>query len=127
MGAALDLKNPDGVGFLHHFIRRRVIRRDVGQIEGPSPFAAEFKGILHHGHHAEPEQVHFYDAEIFTIILVPLRHDAAGHGGIFQRHKGTQFPLADNHPARMLAEMPRQSVNGLIQRDEGRQARMSFR
>src|SRR5207237_196937 len=68
-----------------------------------------------------------HDAEIFAIVLIPLRHDAPWHRGIFQRHKRTQFPLANNHAARMLAEMPRQSVDGLIERDESRHARMRFR
>ena len=127
LGAALDLKNADRVGVLHHLVGRRVIRRDVGQIEGPAALAAKLERILHHRHHPEPEQVHFHDAKIFAIVLVPLRHDTPRHRGIFQRHKGTQFPLANDHAARMLAEMPRQSVNGLIERDERRHARMGFR
>ena len=105
--AALDLKNADRVGFLHHFMRRRIIRGEVGEIEWAPALAAELEGILHYRHHAEPEQIHLHDAEIFTIILVPLRHDPARHRGIFQRHKRTEFSLANNHPARMLTEVPR--------------------
>ena len=120
-------KTPIVSALLHHFIGRPIIRGDVSQIERPPAFAAKLEGILHHRHHPEPEQVHLHDPEILAIILVPLRHDPARHRGIFQRDKGTEFSLANNHPARMLAEVARQSVNGLIERDEGRQARMPFR
>ena len=53
LGAALNLKDADGVGSLHHFKSLRVIFGDVGQIERPSSFTAEFKRILHDRHHAE--------------------------------------------------------------------------
>ena len=108
-------------------IGRGVILRNVREIERPPAFAAKLEGILHHRHHAEAEQIDFHDAEIFAIVLVPLRDDPAGHGGILQRHEGAQFVLANNHPAGMLAEMARQSVNRLIQPNEGRHARMRFR
>src|SRR4029077_20757711 len=38
------------------------------------------------------------------------------------RHKRTEFVLADNHAAGMLAKMPRQSINRVIQPDECRHA-----
>src|SRR5207253_11132646 len=53
--------------------------------------------------------------------------DAAGHRCIFQRHERTEFVLTNNHAPGMLAEMPRQSVNRLIQTDERRHSRMRFR
>ena len=113
--AAFDLENADRVGLLHHLESRRVIFRDVREIERPAAFATKFKRILHHRHHAEAEQIDFHDAEIFAIILVPLRDDPARHGRIFQRHKRAEFVLANNHPAGVLPEMPRQSVDRVIQ------------
>ena len=87
---ALNLKDADGVGSLHHFKSFGIIFGDVSQIERPSSFTAEFKRILHDRHHAESKEVDLHDAEIFAIILVPLRHDAAGHGRVFQRDKGDE-------------------------------------
>ena len=77
--AALDLKYTDRVGVLHHLVSRRVIRRDVGEVEWLAAFAAKLERVLHHRHHTESEQIHFHDAEIFAVVLVPLRHDAPRH------------------------------------------------
>ncbi len=124
--AALDLKNTDGVRVLHDLESRGVVFRNVGKIERSAAFTAQFKCVLHDRHHAEPKQIHFHDAKVFAIVLVPLREDAARHGRIFQRHKRAQFILTDDHATRMLTEMTRQSVNRLIQIDERRHARMFF-
>ena len=124
---ALDLKNADRVGLLHHLVGGGVILRDVGEIERPPAFAAKLEGILHHRHHAQAEQIDLHDPEIFAIVLVPLRDDPARHRGIFQRDERTEFVLANNHPARVLPEMARQSVNRLIQPDECRHPRMRLR
>ena len=123
---ALDLKHTDGVGFLHDCEGGGVIFRNMGQIERSPAFSAQFKGVLHNRHHAEPKQIYFHNAEIFAIVLVPLRHGAARHRRIFQWHKRTQFVLADDHAAGMLAEMARQSVDRLVQIDERRHARVFF-
>ena len=126
LGAALDLKDPDRVGFLHDFESRGVVLRNVGKIDRASAFTADLKGVLHHRHHPESEKVDFHDAEIFAVILVPLRDDASGHRCVLQRHERAQFILTNDHPARMLAEMPRQPVNRSIERDECHHARMRF-
>ena len=126
--AALDLKHADRVGVLHHFERRRdrpweygrdraaVRVRDKVRTHPASPTSCP-----------SPSKIDFDDAEIFAIVLVPLRDDAAGHRRIFQRHDRAEFALANNHAAGMLAEMPRQSVDRLVKRDERRHARMRFR
>ena len=126
LGATFDLENADGVGRLHHLKRFRVALRDVGEIERAAAFATKLKRVLHYRHHAEPEEIDFHDAKILAIILIPLRHHPAWHRGIFQRHKRAQFILTNNHPTGMLPEMPRQSVNRVIQTDERRHPRMRF-
>src|SRR5205085_7562342 len=115
------------VRFLHHFVSRRVVGRNVGEIDRPAALAAKLKRVLHYRHHAETEQVDFYDAEIFAVVLVPLRHDAARHRCVFQWHERAQFSLANDHATRVLAEMPRQTVDRLIQRDERGHSRMRLR
>src|SRR5439155_6885691 len=123
---ALNLKYANRVCFLHHLERGRVIFWNVRKIEWPPALAAQLKGILHHRHHSQPKQIYLHDAEVFAIVLVPLRHNPARHRRIFQRHKRTQLVLTDNHSAGMLAEMTRQTVDRLIQPDESRHARMRF-
>ena len=107
MRAALDLKHANRVRFLHNLESRGVICRNMREVERPPALATQFQCILHHRHHAEPEQIHFDDAEIFTIVLVPLRDDAPRHGRVFERHERAEFVLADDHAAGVLAEMPR--------------------
>ena len=75
--AALDLENADRIGLLHDLKGGRIILRDVRKIEWPTALAAKFKGILHHRHHPQSKQIDLHDAEIFAIVLVPLRNDAA--------------------------------------------------
>lgn len=56
LGAALDLENADGVGFLHHFKSGRVVHGEFCEIKfarGAALFA-HLDGVLHGGHHAEP-------------------------------------------------------------------------
>ena len=85
LGAAFDLEYADRVRFLHHFVGGGVVGRNMGEIDRPAAFPAKLERILHHRHHPEPQQIHLHDAEIFAVVLVPLRDDAAGHGGIFER------------------------------------------
>ena len=124
--AAFDLKNADGVGLLHNLKGGRIIFRNVCKIEWPPAFAAKFKCILHHRHHPQSKQIDLHDAEIFAIVLVPLRDDAAWHRRVFQRHKRTELVLTNNHPSGMLAEVTRQTINRVIEPDERRHARMRF-
>ena len=80
--------------------------------------AGEFDRVLKNGHHAEAEEIDLNDAKVLAIVLVPLRDDAAGHRGVFQRHNRTERALADDHAAGMLAEMARQPIHGCVKRNE---------
>ena len=123
---ALDLKNADRVGLLHDLKRGSVILWNMSKIERAPALTAQFKRILHHRHHAQPEQIDLHDTKVFAIVLVPLRNNPSRHGRIFQRHKGAEFVLTDDHPAGMLTKMTRQSVDRSIQIDECRHAWMRF-
>ena len=122
--AALDLKNADRIGPLHHLVSWPVILRDVREIERPPAFAAKLKGVLHDRHHAETKQIHFHNSEILAVVLIPLRDHASRHRRILQRHERAEFSLADDHSAGVLTEVTRQTVDRLIQGDERRHARM---
>ena len=82
------------------------------------------QAVLQHRHHAQAEEIDLDDAEILAIVLVPLHHRAARHGGIFQRHDLVEPALADDHAAGMLPEMARQAVDAVIELDQRPKARM---
>src|SRR5207248_4854922 len=92
---ALDLKNADRVGLLHDLKRGSVILWNMSKIERAPALTAQFKRILHHRHHPEPEQIDLHDTKVFAIVLVPLRNDPSRHGRIFQRQKGAEFVLTE--------------------------------
>jgi hypothetical protein len=127
LSPTFDLENSDGVGRLHHLESFGVVLRNVSQIEWAATFTTKLKRILHYRHHAEPKQIDFHNAEVFAIILVPLRHHPPRHRRIFQWHKRAQFILTNNHPAGVLPEMARQSVNCVIQTHECRHSWVGFR
>src|SRR5438105_12424152 len=95
LGPALDLKNSDRVRLLHDFEGGGIVFWDVSEIERTTTIPTQLQRILHDRHHAEAEQIYFYDPQIFAIILVPLGHDPAGHGCVLQWHERTKFVLAD--------------------------------
>ena len=71
----------------------------------------QVEAILEDSHHAKAKQVDLDDAEVSTILLVPLHDCSAWHGRTFQRHNAIQTPLADNHAAGMLTKMARQILD----------------
>ena len=83
----------------------------------------QLNGVLQHRHHAKPEEVHFDNAHLGAIVLVPLHDDAAGHRGRFERHDRIELALANHHPAGMLTEMPRQILDAHPQLGERPHAR----
>ena len=69
------------------------------------------EGIFQRCHHAQAKQVHFDDAQVGAVFLVPLHHHAARHGRGFERDYGIKLSLADDHAAGMLAQMTRQILH----------------
>src|SRR4051812_20253496 len=122
--AAFDLEYANSIRLLHHLKGGGVIRRNSGEFNRMTALACERERVLDDGHHAEPEQIDFDDAEVFAIFLVPLRDDAAGHGSVFERDDRIKLALADNHAAGMLAQMTRQPINRAIELDERKGPRM---
>ena len=53
LGAAFDLENTNGVSPLHNLEGRRIIFRNVSQVEWPPAFTTQLKCVLHHRHHTE--------------------------------------------------------------------------
>ena len=68
--------------------------------------------------HAEAEQVDLDNAEIGTVVLVPLDDDSILHGSWFERHDLVETPSGDDHAARVLAQMAWQIVDAGPQASE---------
>ena len=106
-------------------VDQRVVWRQMRQVHFFAVgLADQLDGFFEHGHHAEAEQVHFDDAHIGAIFLVPLHDHAAGHGGGLERDDGIELALADHHAAGMLAEVARQILDGHVEIQEFRDQRM---
>ena len=86
--------------------------------------ADELDGVFEHGHHAEAEQVDFDDAHVGAVFFIPLHDDAAGHGGGLEGDDGVELSLADDHAARVLAEMARKIEHRQAELEIFAQARM---
>ena len=103
--AALDLEHAHRVGLLQHAVDFLVLRQ-LRQVHALAVVLGnQFQAILEDGHHAQPQQVHFDNAEV----------RATGHGRAFQRYYVIQLALADDHAARVLAEVTGQILNAHAQ------------
>ena len=123
--AAFDLKHADRVRLLQRGIDGGIVRRQMAEIDFFAiVLANDLQRIFQHGHHSQAEQIHFHDAHVGAIFLVPLHDHAAGHGGRLERHHGIQLPLAHHHAAGMLSEMARQILHGLAQLEKLANPRM---
>src|SRR5207245_1508154 len=58
------------------------------------------------------------DAEPRAVVLVPLDDDPARHRRGLERHDVVEPASGDHHPARVLAEMPRQVLDPRPERGE---------
>ena len=104
--AALDLEDPHGISPADHGVGRGIVLGNGGQGEGPAPvFLHEAKRPVHHGQHAEPQQVHLEELEAFQILLVPLDDRTVAHGAVLD---GNQVAH------RLVAEQKSAGVNGQV-------------
>ena len=85
------------------------------EFKRPAALAADPLAILQHRHHAEPEKIDLHQPEVLAIVLVPLHDAAVGHGGGLHGHDAVEAARAQDHPARMLAEVPGQRGQLLAQ------------
>ena len=94
-----------GIGLLQHLVHIIFLRK-LCQIDRIAiVLRHQFQTILHHRHHAKPEQVHLDEPEVRAILLIPLHHRATGHGGSLNRHDMIELSLADDHATGVLAEV----------------------
>src|SRR6185437_10872293 len=121
---ALDLEHADGVGPLHSLVNLLVFR----QLRQVNRFTVmlrnQLQTIMDDGHHAQTEQIHLNDAEVGTVLFVPLNNAAARHRSTLQWYNLVELSLADHHAAGVLAKMAWQILNAHRQLDKFGDARM---
>ena len=96
----------------------------MGQVHRAAAAPDHLERVLEQRHHAEPQEIHLDDAERGAVVLVPLHHAAAGHGGGLERHHAVEAPLGDHHAARVLAQVPRQILDAAPEPGEVLHARL---
>ncbi len=112
--AAFHLEHADGVALLERLVDGGIVLRELAEIDLFVPVIAdELEAVFENGHHAEPEEIDFHNAEVGAVFLVPLHDDAARHRCGFERHDVVEAPLGHDHAAGVLAEMARE----ILQRD----------
>ena len=112
LGTALHLEDTDGVGLLKHGVDRGVVRRQVGQVHVAAALMDHAERVLEERHHPESQKIHLDDAHGRAVVLVPLDDRAPGHGGGLEWDHAVEPSGADDHAARVLAEMARQILDG---------------
>ena len=121
--AALDLKDAHRLGGLDLRVHAPVVG-DPGEVD---PLAAHARDLvhaaLHRREHPQAQQVDLQEARVRARLLVPLHHLAARHRSRLDRADLVQWLGGDDHPARVLAHVARQSPGVPYQTDERLPAR----
>ena len=109
--AALDLEDPRRVGVLDALVGLGIVVGDPGQIDAlASRPRDQLDAALDRREHPQTQQVDLQEAGVRAGVLVPLDDLAALHRGGHDRAAVDQRPGGDDHPARVLGEVARESV-----------------
>jgi len=127
LGAGFDLEGAYRVGAAEKIIGSRIVMGDAGEIDVLAALVTDAEAVFHGGEHAQAEEVDFHDAEVFTIVLVPLCDGAVGHGGRLQRDNRVESVVADDHSARMLTEVTGEGEDFMVKVEEWFEAGMAGR
>ena len=105
LGPRLDLEHPDRVGPAQHLVDG-VLLGELGQVDVDAVVAAhEVERVVDRGQHAEAQQVELHQAGRRAVVLVPLEHRAVLHAGPLGGAHLDDRSVADDHPARVDAEV----------------------
>ena len=103
--AALQLEHADGVALPQHLVGRRVVQREVVDVDGRAPVRQQPDRVLDDGQVPQPEEVHLQQAELLDAVHVELRDDAprvvARVLGELQRQVVHQRHVADDDAGRV--------------------------
>ena len=107
LGSRLDLEHAHRVGPAQEVVDL-VLLVEEGQIDGdPVGLGHQVDHVVQGGEHAEAEEVELDQAGRRAVVLVPLQHAASGHPSPLHRAHFHYRPVADDHAARVDAEMAR--------------------
>lgn len=118
LGAGLDLEGAHRVGAAEEVEGGRVVMGNAGEVDALAALVTDAEAVFHGGEHAQAKEVDFHDAEVFTIVLVPLRDGAVGHGGRLQRNNGIESVIADDHSTRVLTEVTGEGEDLMVKVEE---------
>ena len=108
--AALDLEAADRVRLLDLLEHVSVVELHAREVD---PLAAvardQVDALLDRRQHPQPEQVDLEEAGVGARVLVPLAHLPALHRRRLDGHELDERPRRDDHPARVLGDVPRQA------------------
>ena len=107
--ATLDLKESHGIGATHHVVHGLIAHVELTEIDrGAARVPDVQQAILHHGEHAEPQQIDLDQTDGIEIVLFPLDHGAPRHGGGFDGHDGAERLFGENETAHVNGPVTRQ-------------------
>ena len=116
--AALDLEVADGVGALDLLVDRRVVERDPREVDRLAAQVGDLDdAVLDRREHAQAEQVDLQEAGVGARVLVPLADLAPLHRRGLHRDELDERAGRDDHPARVLRDVPREA--GDLAREHG--------
>jgi len=103
---ALDLEHAQAVGPAQHGVGLGAVARNAREVEAePGVAAQQAEGPAQAGQHAEREDIDLQDAERVQVVLVPLQHRAAVHGGVAHHREFDQRPAGDDEAAHVGGEV----------------------
>jgi hypothetical protein len=108
--AALDLEVADRVRALDVAVDVRVIELDPGEVDRLALGLGDLDdAVLDRGEHAEAEQVDLQEARVRAGVFVPLADLAPLHRRRLHRDELDERTAGDDHPARVLGDVPGQA------------------
>ena len=108
----LDLEQSDGIAVADLVVDRGVVVGNGAHVElFATTVPDKLQTFLHQRQHAQRQKIDLDEARVVTRILVPLTDVAAVHRRRLDRHQLHHRSRRDDHPADMLADVPRKSVD----------------
>ena len=108
--SALDLEGADRVRALYLFEHFTVVKCDPREVDHLVSRARDLlDAVLDRGEHPEPEQIDLEKAGVGARVLVPLAELAAGHRRRLHGDDLDERARRDDHPARVLRDVPREA------------------
>ena len=108
--AALDLERADRVRALDVVVDRLVVEGDAREVDHLVVRARDLlDAVLDRREHPEAEEVDLEEPRVRARVLVPLAELATGHRGRLHGDELDQRPRRDDHPARVLRDVARET------------------